>query len=389
MKIRNVPIFLSVVGARPNFMKIAPIAAELRRRKRARHLLVHTGQHYDFNMSAAFFRDLGIPAPDLYLKAGSGSHAEQTARIMTSLEKILLARRPDLVIVVGDVNSTMAAAVTAAKLGIPVAHVEAGLRSFDRTMPEEINRTVTDVLADFLFVSERSGLANLRREGINPRKVHFVGNVMIDSLLAHLPRARALGMWRKLRLAPRGYALLTLHRPSNVDDPMVLGGIIAALEEIARRVPVVFPVHPRTRKRLEALGPGGLFRDFPSRGATPPGLYWLDPVGYLEFLSLQCRAALVLTDSGGIQEETTVLGVPCLTLRENTERPVTVKEGTNVVVGVAPEKIVRAARKILRGGAGRGRRPDLWDGRAARRIVDVLLEAFPGLPGAAKKGRAR
>jgi UDP-N-acetylglucosamine 2-epimerase (non-hydrolysing) len=389
MKIKPVPFFMSVVGARPNFMKIAPITAELRRRKKARHLLVHTGQHYDFNMSESFFRDLGIPAPDLFLEAGSGSHAEQTAKVMAALEKVLIRDRPDLVIVVGDVNSTMAAAITAAKLGIRVAHVEAGLRSFDRTMPEEINRTVTDVLSDFLFVSERSGLANLRREGVDGRKVHFVGNVMIDSLRAHLPRARALGMWRKLGLAPGGYALLTLHRPSNVDDPEVFGGILEALARIARLVPVVFPVHPRTRKRIGEFDRGGLFGDLAAGRKTPPGLYWLDPVGYLEFLSLQSRAGLVLTDSGGIQEETTVLGVPCLTLRENTERPVTVKEGTNVIVGVSPERIVREAEKILGGRAKKGRVPGLWDGRTARRIVDILLAAFdrrPAPPAAQRRG---
>ncbi len=364
---------LSVVGARPNFMKIAPIVRELLRRG-VPHRLVHTGQHYDAAMSGDFFRDLAIPPPEISLGVGSGTHAEQTAHVMLALEAHLLAERPDVVLVVGDVNSTVAAALTAAKLGIAIAHVEAGLRSFDRSMPEEINRLVTDALADLLFVTEPSGVENLCREGVAQERIHLVGNVMIDTLLAHLPRARALDTPGRLGLVPGGYALVTLHRPSNVDDAEVFAGILGALGQLARRVPVIFPVHPRTRKRVEAIGAAGIFRE--PAGPLPPGatgLWWLPPSGYLEFLALQAAAALVLTDSGGVQEETTALGVPCLTLRANTERPVTVGEGTNIIVGVDPSRIVEAATTILEGRRRPGRVPALWDGHAAERIVAILL----------------
>lgn len=363
---------LSVVGARPNFMKIAPIVHELRRRGLP-HSLVHTGQHYDAALSGDFFRDLDIPPPEISLGVGSGSHAEQTAKVMLALEPYLLAERPDLVLVVGDVNSTLAAALTAAKLGIPTAHVEAGLRSFDRAMPEELNRLATDALADLLFVSEPSGVENLRREGVATERIHLVGNVMIDTLLAHLSRARALDVPARFGLVPGGYALVTLHRPSNVEDAVVFAGLLDALEQVALRVPVLFPVHPRTRRRVEALGAGRRFGE--PAGRLPPGatgLWWLPPAGYLDFLSLQAGAALVLTDSGGIQEETTALGVPCLTLRTSTERPITVAEGTNTIVGVSPARIVAESAAVLDGRRKPGRVPALWDGHAAERIVAVL-----------------
>jgi len=352
---------LAVAGARPNFMKIAPLLRELRAREAFETTLVHTGQHYDAAMSESFFRDLGIPEPDLDLGVGSGPHGRQTARVLEAMEALLLERRPDAVVVVGDVNSTLAAALAAAKLGIPVAHVEAGLRSFDRSMPEELNRLLTDAISDWLFTTELAAGENLRREGIAPEKVHFAGNVMIDTLRAHLERARGLGTLERLDLQPGGYAVLTLHRPSNVDDAERLRSLFAVLEEIQARLPVVFPVHPRTRQSIATL-----------LGGESPRLRLTEPLGYLEFLRLLADARLVLTDSGGIQEETTVLGVPCLTLRENTERPVTVTQGTNTIVGTDPDAIRAAATKVLEGEARRGRVPEGWDGQAARRIVDVL-----------------
>jgi len=352
---------LAVAGARPNFMKIAPLLRELRAREAFETTLVHTGQHYDAAMSESFFRDLGIPEPDLDLGVGSGPHGRQTARVLEAMEALLLERRPDAVVVVGDVNSTLAAALAAAKLGIPVAHVEAGLRSFDRSMPEELNRLLTDAISDWLFTTELAAGENLRREGIAPEKVHFAGNVMIDTLRAHLERARGLGTLERLDLQPGGYAVLTLHRPSNVDDAERLRSLFAVLEEIQARLPVVFPVHPRTRQSIATL-----------LGGESPRLRLTEPLGYLEFLRLLADARLVLTDSGGIQEETTVLGVPCLTLRENTERPVTVTQGTNTIVGTDPDAIRAAATKVLEGEARRGRVPEGWDGQAARRIVNVL-----------------
>jgi len=352
---------LVVAGARPNFMKVAPLLRELRARPRFETLLVHTGQHYDAAMSDGFFRDLGIPAPDVNLSVGSGSHAVQTSEVLRRIEPVLLDWRPAVVVVVGDVNSTLAAALAAVKLEIPVAHVEAGLRSFDRSMPEEINRLLTDAISHWLFTSEPSGAENLRREGVCAERIHFVGNVMIDTLRAHLPRAREAAPLARLGLEPRGYAVLTLHRPSNVDDPERLVGLFAVLEEIHRELPIVFPVHPRTRASIEQR-----------LGGRVPRLGLTDPLGYLEFLGLLADARLVLTDSGGIQEETTVLGVPCLTLRNSTERPVTVSEGTNRLVGGEPEVIRAEARKVLDGDAPHGRVPDKWDGAAAHRIVDVL-----------------
>jgi UDP-N-acetylglucosamine 2-epimerase (non-hydrolysing) len=354
---------VNVVGARPNFMKIAPIVAELGRRSgEFEQVLVHTGQHYDEAMSDAFFDDLGIPRPDENLEVGSGSHAEQTAKIMLAFERVVLEQRPDWVLVVGDVNSTIAATLVAAKLGPRVAHVEAGLRSRDRGMPEEINRLATDALADLLLTPSRDADANLVAEGHAPEKIVFVGNVMIDTLLAHRDRARASRVLDDLGVRAGEYAALTLHRPSNVDDRATLAGILGALERIAARLPIVFPVHPRTRARMAEFGLE------PSERVRV-----VDPLGYLDFLRLYSESRLVLTDSGGIQEETTALGIPCLTLRENTERPITVTEGTNQVVGTDPERIVAAAEEILEGRRiFEGRVPEYWDGRTAARIVDAL-----------------
>ena len=356
---------IHVVGARPNFMKIAPVLRAVERAGFAEQRLVHTGQHYDFAMSDVFFVDLGMPRPDIFLGVGSGSHAEQTAKVMVGFEKICLEERPDLVVVAGDVNSTMACSIVAAKLIVPSAHIEAGLRSFDRTMPEEINRIVTDRLSDLLLTPSADGDENLLREGADPARIHRVGNVMIDSLRAHLPRARERRVPESLGLAPGGYAVLTLHRPANVDDPAVLAGLLDAVAAIQARIPVVFPVHPRTRKMLAGSGLG-------ARLDAMPGVKTCDPLGYLEFLGLTSQARLVLTDSGGLQEETTALGVPCLTLRENTERPVTVTEGTSTLVGRDPRRIVDEARKVLAGQGKAGRIPALWDGHAAERIAAVF-----------------
>ena len=342
-------------------MKVAPILAQLRRRGGMKQILVHTGQHYDAAMSDVFFRDLGMPDPDVHLGVGSGSHAHQTAKVMVEIEPVLLRERPDVAVVAGDVNSTVAVALVAAKMGIPVAHVEAGLRSRDWTMPEEINRVLTDRLSALLFTPSRDGDENLRQEGIDPGRIHFVGNVMIDSLHAALPRARERRIHQQLELGRGKYALATLHRPSNVDDPAALGRLLWALTEVAAQIPVVFPIHPRTRARL------------PRSGQDAPGLRLVEPLGYLDFLALIADAKLVMTDSGGIQEETTALGVPCLTLRENTERPVTVEVGTNQLVGTDPAKAVAAAREVLAGRARRGRIPELWDGRAAERVAEVLV----------------
>ncbi len=361
---------INVVGARPNFMKMAPIIEAMNRYpEQFDHLLVHTGQHYDQRMSKAFFNDLGMPKPDIDLEVGSGSHAEQTGRIMMAFEKVCVEHRPDLVIVVGDVNSTMACTITAKKLGVDVAHVEAGLRSRDMGMPEEINRLCTDVLCDYLFTTDRLADENLRREGVAEQKIHFVGNVMIDTLLKHRDMASRLPLAERLGLSAKGYATLTLHRPSNVDDPDVLRGIFEALAEIARTLPVVFPIHPRTRKMAERFG----LRHFFNESEDVAGLWLTEPLGYLEFLSLNMHARMVLTDSGGLQEETTVLGVPCITLRHNTERPITCTDGTNQLVGNAKERILEAARRVLDGDVAAGRVPEKWDGKAAERIVQVLL----------------
>ncbi len=359
---------INVVGARPNFMKIAPLMRVMRSREDVEAKLVHTGQHYDHRMSKLFFEELEIPRPDLDLEVGSGSHAQQTAEIMRRFEPVVMDEKPDVVLVVGDVNSTIACALVAVKLGVAVAHVEAGLRSFDRRMPEEINRVLTDSISDYLFVTERSGVENLKAEGVSEKKVFLVGNTMIDTLLANREKARRTGILKTLGLRSKEYAVLTLHRPSNVDDPVRLSGLLDVLEEISRQVPVVFPVHPRTRNNFERFGLGEQIK-----GAR--GIMLLDPLGYLEFLELVAESRLVLTDSGGIQEETTVLGVPCITMRENTERPITVEVGTNVLAGTEPEQIRAAARTVLSGQIRPGRIPELWDGHAAERIVAVLTHA--------------
>lgn len=354
-----------VVGARPNYMKIAPVMKAVAAAGFASQRLVHTGQHYDVAMSDVFFTDLGMPVPDVHLGVGSGSHAEQTAKVMTGFEQICLAEKPDLVVVAGDVNSTMACAIDCAKLRIPCAHVEAGLRSFDLDMPEEVNRLVTDRLCEILLTPSADGDENLLKEGTPPERIFRVGNVMIDTLLQHLPRARATGSPARLGVAPGAYAVLTLHRPSNVDAPATLAGLLDAIEAVQRELPVVFPVHPRTRRRFAEFGVDG-------RIAAMKGLLLCEPLGYLEFLGLTSQARLVLTDSGGLQEETTALGIPCLTIRENTERPVTITEGTNTLVGTSPARIVEAAREALAGRGKAGRTPALWDGKASERIAEVL-----------------
>jgi UDP-N-acetylglucosamine 2-epimerase (non-hydrolysing) len=357
---------LNIVGARPNLVKIAPLLREMRRRSEIEPILVHTGQHYDEKLSDVFFRQMGIPEPDVNLEVGSGSHGWQTAEILRKIEPVLIERKPDCVLVVGDVNSTVAASLGAAKLGIAVVHVEAGLRSFDRTMPEEINRIVTDALSDYLFVTEEDAIENLIREGKHRERIYLVGNVMIDALNQFLPVAQKSKIADELALtSPNGaqaYALLTLHRPSNVDSAETLAALLQAISEIARQVPVIFPVHPRTQERMRSVAAKSL-----------DGIRFVPPLGYLDFLCLMSRARLVLTDSGGIQEETTALGVPCLTLRENTERPITVSEGTNELVGQDPIKIVQAARAILSGQTKKGRIPRYWDGHASERIIEILL----------------
>ncbi len=358
---------VNVVGARPNLMKIAPLISEMRRFPDVKPLLVHTGQHYDENMSRVFLKELGIPQPHHNLGIGSGTHTWQTAQVMLALESLLRELAPDLVLVVGDVNSTLAAALVAARLQLPLAHVEAGLRSFDRSMPEEVNRIVTDTLSDFLFTTEPSANENLRREGVPEKRIHFVGNVMIDTLRAHLVRARALDMAARLGIQPKEYALVTLHRPSNVDCLEVLQRLLQVLTVLQSHIRTVFPIHPRTKGRLAQTG---LFDEI--RGMS--NLHTLEPLGYLEFLGLMADAKMVLTDSGGIQEETTILQVPCLTFRDNTERPVTVTMGTNKLVGTLPERIIPAIHEILNGPAVVGSIPELWDGKAAARIVSVLRE---------------
>jgi len=361
---------IHVVGARPNFMKIAPILQAVERAGFAEQRLVHTGQHYDASMSDVFFTDLGMPRPDIFLGVGSGSHAEQTAKVMVGFEKICLEEKPDLVVVAGDVNSTIACALVAAKLQIPCAHVEAGLRSGDMGMPEEVNRVLTDRICALLLTPSKDGDENLLREGTEAERIHLVGNVMIDSLLSHLPKAKASGILEKMGLSPGAFAVLTLHRPSNVDDPKILGGLLDVIEEVQARLPVVFPVHPRTRKQLESFG-------LAERIERMEGLRICEPMGYLEFLGLTSQAKLVLTDSGGLQEETTALGIPCLTLRENTERPITITEGTNTLVGVDPARVREEALRVLDGGGKGGRIPALWDGKASERIAEVF-RAFLG-----------
>jgi UDP-N-acetylglucosamine 2-epimerase (non-hydrolysing) len=353
---------VAVAGARPNFMKVAPLLRALRGTGRFECFLVHTGQHYDEAMSEGFFRELGIAPPDVNLGVGSGTHAAMTAEVLRQIEPILVAQRPDALIVVGDVNSTIAAALAASKLGVRIAHVEAGLRSRDRSMPEEINRLLTDAISDWLFVTEPAGRENLLREGVDPARIHLVGNVMIDTLVANLARARERGTLGRLGLRAGEYVALTLHRPSNVDDPSQLAALFGVFEELHEKLPVVFPVHPRTRAAIES-----------KLGGRAPRLTLSEPLGYLDFLALMADARFVLTDSGGVQEETTALGVPCITMRDNTERPITVSEGTNTLAGASPSAIRAAIGKLLAGDAKPGRVPQLWDGRAAERIAAILV----------------
>ena len=375
---------MSIVGARPNMMKIAPLLAELRRQEEIEPVLVHTGQHYDYSMSQVFFDQLRVPPPDYNLGVGSGTHFAQTAEIMRKFGELVRHDRPDMVVVAGDVNSTIACALVAAKEGIPVAHVEAGLRSFDRSMPEEINRVLTDAVADLLFTTEESANRNLANEGIDPGKVFFVGNLMIDSLVSALQVARPSCLRSELGLEGKPYAVLTLHRPSNVDNEDQLTRTLDAILEVAQRIPIVFPAHPRTARNIEAAGltamrtwAGG---PLPGIDAGATGLWMMPPASYLDFLDLMQHAVMVITDSGGVQEETTFLGVPCLTYRDTTERPVTVSMGTNRVVGRDPQHLLLNALEVLQE-APQGpaiARPPLWDGRTASRIVQILKEVWQG-----------
>ncbi|MGQ9652347.1 MAG: non-hydrolyzing UDP-N-acetylglucosamine 2-epimerase [Phycisphaerae bacterium] len=357
---------INICGARPNFMKIAPLMRAYRWYPAIEPMIVHTGQHYDDKLSDLFFRELEIPKPDINLEVGSGSHAVQTAEIMRRFEPVVIEQRPDWVVVVGDVNSTIACALVAKKLGVKVAHVEAGLRSFDRTMPEEINRLLTDAISDLLFVSERSGIENLRREGVDGDKVHFVGNVMIDTLRSNLEKAERSSILSDLALEPGRYNVVTLHRPSNVDNAESLGRIADALEVIQADLPTVFPMHPRTRNNLQKLG-------LADRFARMRQLRIIEPAGYLDFVKLLGRAAVVLTDSGGIQEETTILGVWCLTLRDNTERPATIAHGTNRLVGNDPARVIAGYRECRKTAPAKTQIPEKWDGHAAERVAQVMV----------------
>ncbi len=400
--------WILVVGARPNFMKVAPLIRAIDKRNSScpsslitiHYVLVHTGQHYDANMSDAFFRDLRLPNPDLHLGVGSGNHGEQTGRVLIEFERVLLKEQPDLVIVVGDVNSTLACALAAVKLQIPVAHVEAGLRSFDRKMPEEINRLLTDAISDYLFTPSPEGDENLAKEGIPREKIFLVGDIMVDSLLFHLDQAKQTNILVRLGLKPSNiyaltsdlrlptsvvpYALMTLHRPANVDDMQSLDRIIRGLLEVSAHFPILFPVHPRTAKQVKAFGMEGSFQfhsspdikpeDYFEGGSLKRKIHCFEPLGYLDFLNLMAHAKVVLTDSGGIQEETTVLNIPCITLRDTTERPITLTEGTNVLVHNDPEKIVAEANKVLEGQRRVSQCPSLWDGHTAERIVGILAK---------------
>ncbi len=355
-----------IVGARPNFMKSAPLMRALLSNKDSFDTkLIHTGQHYDHALSQLFFDELKMPKPDIYLGVGSGSHAEQTSKIMIELEKSFAELKPDMVMVFGDINSTLAAAIVAAKMCIKLAHVEAGLRSFDNTMPEEINRIVTDRLSDYLFVSEESGMVNLKNEGVSDSKIFFTGNIMIDSLVANLEVASHSNILEKLSLEPEKYITMTMHRPANVDSEDKLKELFKSITEISREIPIVFPCHPRTKKRLE---------DFGIKNDDSHSLKLIEPLGYLDFLKLQSQSKCVLTDSGGVQEETTFLQIPCITMRENTERPSTVEIGSNLVIGVDPKVIQDTTLDSVRGNAKTGSIPKLWDGNTAVRIVDIMRE---------------
>ncbi|MCP4580339.1 MAG: UDP-N-acetylglucosamine 2-epimerase (non-hydrolyzing) [candidate division Zixibacteria bacterium] len=350
-------------------MKSSPLIEEFKKHQDKFSVkLIHTGQHYDHNLSQLFFDHLKMPKPDIHLGVGSGSHAEQTAKIMVELEKVLLSQKPDLVVVFGDVNSTLAAALNTAKIGIKLAHVEAGLRSFDNTMPEEINRIITDRLSDYLFVSEKSGLNNLAKEGIANNKIFFVGNIMIDALINNLEIAGKSDILEKLKLKPREYILMTMHRPANVDNEELLAGLLKAIDKISKTIPVVFPCHPRTANRLEEFGL--------LSGLNSQSLRLIDPLGYLDFLHLQAESKFVLTDSGGIQEETTFLKIPCITMRDNTERPITVEIGSNVIAGTKPQRIIEEIDQILSGKNKICQVPELWDGQTAVRIVETLIRVL-------------
>ncbi len=358
---------VNVVGARPNFMKVAPIHRRMLADPFFQPVLLHTGQHYDARMSQTFFVDLAMPEPDLYLGVGSGTHAEQTAAVMIAAEKIFLDDRPDWVLAVGDVNSTLAVSLAAAKLHIPIAHVEAGLRSYDRSMPEEINRILTDSISDLLFISEPSGWDNLISEGADRKKMHLVGNVMIDSLVEHLAKCASSPVQQELAVQAGQYGLMTLHRPANVDNPHVLEQILAAVAILQSELPIVFPIHPRTRKMLTQFGFDPVIK-------AMPHLVLTEPLGYLAFLKLMSQARFVLTDSGGVQEETTYLDIPCLTLRENTERPITVTMGSNRLAPLTTEEIVRYTRLALSGNFRRQAQPPLWDGQTSQRIVQIFKQ---------------
>jgi UDP-N-acetylglucosamine 2-epimerase (non-hydrolysing) len=395
--------WILVAGARPNFMKVAPLIRAIKAYNSANGaniipFLVHTGQHYDFNMSDSFFKDLNLPSPDVHLGVGSGPHGEQTGKILIEFEKVLFREKPNLIIVVGDVNSTVACTLAAVKLHIPVAHVEAGLRSFDRKMPEEINRVVTDALSDYLFTPSPDGDENLLKEGIPRDKIFLVGDIMVDSLLFNLQRAKKIDILERLNLTSnqklkehnqqsiRPYALVTLHRPGNVDNKVSMERIIRGLLEISSRIPIIFPMHPRTRKQVKFFGMEYAFEfhssvdlskeDYYQDGTLKKKIHCFEPLGYLDFLNLMAQAKIVLTDSGGIQEETTVLNIPCITLRDTTERPITLTEGTNVLVHHDEEKIVSEAIKILDGKKRQGKCPAIWDGHTAERIVEILAKAF-------------
>lgn len=357
---------VSIVGTRPNFIKLSALIGEIKNHKIG-HILVHTGQHYDKGMSKLFFDDLKLPMPDVNLGVGSGSYGEQTGQIMAKLEKVLIQEKPDLVIVVGDVNSTFAGALVAKQLGIKVAHVEAGLRSFDMAMPEEINRILTDRISDFLFTTEESANRNILNEGIPKEKIFFAGNVMIDTLLKHKKKSEKSKILEKLKIDKKDYAVLTLHRPSNVDAKKSFENIISILESVQKQIKVVFPVHPRTRKNIDIFSLSNKIKNMRNLMLT-------EPLGYIDFLCVMANSRFVLTDSGGIQEETTVLGVPCVTLRNNTERPVTVKEGTNVLVSTDKYKVIEACSKLLNGRASKGRIPQFWDGKAAKRIIEIIIK---------------
>ena len=389
MNLKNLKVLL-VAGARPNFMKITPLIQAINnynKRLGTRHkghmdyILVHTGQHYDYEMSKVFFENLEIPEPDIYLGVGSGNHGEQTGKIMIEFERVLFRDKPDIVVVVGDVNSTVACALAAVKLHIPVAHVEAGLRSFNRAMPEEINRIVTDVLSDYLFTNCKEANENLVKEGISEEKIFLVGDVMIDTLLAYKEKAKRSNILERLHVSSNSgkimdYCLLTLHRPSNVDNEKTFLEILKALRKISEQIPLIFPVHPRTKKQIEAFGLQGFFKNNPCLTPYPllPKMYGIDPLNYLDFMNLMMYAKFILTDSGSIQEETTVLNIPCLTLRDTTERPNTITNGTNTLVWNDTEKIIEEAAKIIIGQGKRRRCPQYWDGKASERTIDILAQ---------------